>query len=217
MITAKDQFQNPTKRVNQLWQTDFTYFKVMCWSGYYLSTVLDDYSRCILAWKLRPTLNTPNVQKTLELSQTKPGVDRVNVFLRPRLLSGNGPCYFSKDLKDYLNRRHIEHTHSAPYHPMTPGKIECYQRSRKNVLNLQNNYFPAELEREIVQFLRYYYNQRKHESSTISGRWTMIPEGLSSFWQNKPRSRNGLYKRNACRICWRWHWKYNKRGSGKYP
>jgi len=49
MITAKDKFQNPTQRVNELWQTDFTYFKILRWGWYYLSTVLDDYSRCILA------------------------------------------------------------------------------------------------------------------------------------------------------------------------
>jgi len=49
MITAKEKFQNPTKRVNELWQTDFTYFKIMNWGWYYLSTILDDFSRCILA------------------------------------------------------------------------------------------------------------------------------------------------------------------------
>jgi hypothetical protein len=57
-------------------------------------------------------MNTPDVQKTLELALRKAGVDRVNVFLCSRLLSDNGPCYLSKDLKNYLNRRQIEHTHS---------------------------------------------------------------------------------------------------------
>jgi transposase InsO family protein len=164
VITAKDKFQNPTRRVNELWQTDFTYFKIMRWGWYYLSTVLDDYSRCILAWKLTPTMNTTDVQKTLEIALRKTGVDRVNVFLRPRLLSDNGPCYLSKDLKDYLNHKHIEHTHSAPYHPMTQGKIERYHRSMKNVVNLQNYFSPEELEREIVQFVDYYNNRRYHES-----------------------------------------------------
>jgi transposase len=58
--------------------------------------------------------------------EKKTWVDRVNVFLRPKLLSDNGPCYFSKDLRDYLNRKHIEHTHSAPIRPMTQGKLERY-------------------------------------------------------------------------------------------
>jgi transposase InsO family protein len=31
------------------WQTDFTYLKVIGWGWYYLSTILDDYSRYIIA------------------------------------------------------------------------------------------------------------------------------------------------------------------------
>jgi putative transposase len=147
VISAKDKFQNPTKRVNEFWHTDFTHFKIMRWGWYYLSTVLDDYSRCILAWKLTPTMNTADVQETLEMVLKKTGVDRVSVSLRPCLLSDNGPFYLSNDLKDYLKRKHIEHTHSAPCHPMTQGKIERYHRSMKNVVNLQNYFFPEELER----------------------------------------------------------------------
>ncbi len=50
--SAKDRFEHPTTRINELWQTDFTYFKITGWGWYYLSTVMDDYSRMILGWKL---------------------------------------------------------------------------------------------------------------------------------------------------------------------
>lgn len=49
-MEAADHFYNPTTAPNQLWQTDFTYFKIKGWGWYYLSTELDDYSRYILAW-----------------------------------------------------------------------------------------------------------------------------------------------------------------------
>jgi putative transposase len=109
-------------------------------------------------------MNTPDVQQTLEIAIRKTGVDRVNVFLRPRLLSDNGPCYLSNDLKDYLNRRHIEHTHSAPYHPMTQGKIERYHRSMKNQVLLENYYLPGQLEARLADFVDYYNTRRYHES-----------------------------------------------------
>ena len=164
VLSAADKFAHPTKRVNELWQTDFTYFKILNWGWYYLSTVLDDYSRYILAWKLFPTMSANDVQVTLQLALDKTGLDQVLVEHRPRLLSDNGSCYLSKDLKDFLDRKHMEHTRSAPYHPMTQGKIERYHRSVKNIVNLQNYFLPEELEREVASFVEYYNHQRYHES-----------------------------------------------------
>jgi len=84
--------------------------------------------------------------------------------LKLRLLSDNGPCYISKDLKDYLDRREITHIRSAPYHPQTQGKIERYHRSIKNVINLQNYYFPGELVQAIREFVEDYNDHRYHEA-----------------------------------------------------
>ena len=66
VITALDKYPSPTKAVNQLWQTDFTYFKVVQWGWYYLSTVLDDYSRYILAWRLCKGMGSDDVKQTLD-------------------------------------------------------------------------------------------------------------------------------------------------------
>lgn len=164
VITAADTFKHPTKRVNELWQTDFTYFKIIGWGWYYLSTILDDYSRYILAYRLTPTMSAADVQETLQIALDKTGLDRVLVKHRPRLLSDNGSCYLSRDLKAFLESKHIDHTRGAPYHPMTQGKIERYHRSMKNIVKLQNYYSPWELEREIARFVEYYNHHRYHES-----------------------------------------------------
>lgn len=164
VMSAADEFKHPTKHIHELWQTDFTYFKILNWGWYYLSTVLDDFSRYILAWKLTPTMNASDVQDTLLLALDQTGLDHVLVEHRPRLLSDNGSCYLSKDLKLFLERKHIEHTRGAPYHPMTQGKIERYHRSMKNIVNLQNYFLPGELESQIASFVEYYNNQRYHES-----------------------------------------------------
>jgi putative transposase len=56
VIKAAEEFKDKTTAPNQLWQTDFTYLKIVGWGWYYLSTVLDDFSRFIVAWKLCPTM-----------------------------------------------------------------------------------------------------------------------------------------------------------------
>jgi len=157
VLSAADRFKHPTKRINELWQTDFTYFKIMGWGWYYLSTVLDDYSRYILAWKLFDTMNAQDVQQTLDIAIAKSGVDQIRVKHRPRLLSDNGPCYVSKELKSYLQEREMEHIRGAPYHPQTQGKIERYHRTMKNVVKLDHYYLPRELKEAIGRFVTHFW------------------------------------------------------------
>jgi len=164
VITAKDKFDNPTRRVNEMWQTDFTQFLVVDWGWYYLSTVLDDYSRYILSYKLSPTMNAQDAEDALKIALAKAEIDKVKVYHKPRLLSDNGPAYHSADLAQFLKERRIKHIHGAPYHPMTQGKIERWHRSMKNVVKLQNYYSPPELEQAIADWVEYYNNQRYHES-----------------------------------------------------
>ena len=105
-----------------------------------------------------------DVKITLGRAIEKTGVHQVKVKHKPRLLSDNGPSYLSKELKDYLEDHQIGHTRGAPFHPMTQGKIERYHRSMKNVVKLQNYYYPGDLEQEINRFVEYYNYQRYHES-----------------------------------------------------
>ena len=61
VIKAAEEFKDKTTAPNQLWQTDFTYLKVIGWGWFYLSTVLDDFSRYIIAWKLCTTMKGDDV------------------------------------------------------------------------------------------------------------------------------------------------------------
>ena len=164
MISAGDEFKHKTKHVHELWQTDFTYFKVIGWGWFYLSTILDDYSRYIVSWKLRTSMSADDVKVTLDDALDRTGIEKVKVRHRPRLLSDNGPCYISKELGAYLEEKEMTHTRGKPYHPQTQGKIERYHRTMKNVVKLQNYYQSEVLEREITRFVEYYNNERVHES-----------------------------------------------------
>ena len=91
LLKAADHFAQPTMAINQLWQIDFTYLRVIGWGWFYLSTVLDDFSRYIVAWKLCTTMTAADVSETLRLTLHAAGLNQATVQQRPRLLSDNGP------------------------------------------------------------------------------------------------------------------------------
>ena len=138
--------------------------QVVGWGWYYLSTVLDDDSRYILAWTLRTSMQASDMTETLDLARAQAGVDRVRVVHRPRLLRDNGPCYISQELADYLGTHGLAHTRGAPSHPMTQGKIERDHRSMQNVVKLEKYCSPWELQRALARFVEDDNHQRSHES-----------------------------------------------------
>jgi putative transposase len=164
VITAADKFEHPTTRVNELWQTDFTYLKVVHWGWYYLSTVLDDYSRYIIAWRLCRNMTVGEVKQTLDIAIAKTGIKHVHVLQRPRLLLANGSAFIASELKKYLDEQQMKHIRSKAYHPMTQGKIERYFRSMKNLILLDIYYSPEVLRTRIGEWVDYYNDHRYHEA-----------------------------------------------------
>ena len=164
VIKAAEEFKDKTTAPNQLWQTDFTYLKITGWGWYYLSTVLDDFSRFIVAWKLCTTMKAKDVTATLDLALAASGLDQMTVVHRPRLLSDNGASYVAEDLAAWLNRQKIEHVRGAPYHPQTQGKIERWHQTLKNRILLEHYYLPGDLERQVAAFVAHYNHARYHES-----------------------------------------------------
>jgi putative transposase len=164
VMKAAERFANPTSAINQLWQTDFTYLKVIGWGWYYLSTVLDDFSRYIVTWKLCPTMAAADVTATLDRALQASGLNEVPLDQRPRLLSDNGPSYVASELADWLDEQGMRHTRGKPYHPMTQGKIERWHLSLKSRILLENYYLPGDLERAVEAFVEHYNHKRYHES-----------------------------------------------------
>ena len=164
VMKAADTFANPTTAPNQLWQTDFTYLKVTGWGWYYLSTVLDDFSRYIIAWKLCTTMAAADVTDTLDRALQASGLHQLPLNQRPRLLSDNGPSYVASDLAEWLDEHGMQHTRGKPYHPMTQGKIERWHLSLKSRILLENYYLPGHLEHAIESFVDHYNNCRYHEA-----------------------------------------------------
>jgi putative transposase len=164
VIKAASKFKDKTTAINQLWQTDFTYLKVLGWGWFYLSTILDDYSRYIISWKLCTNMRTEDVTDTLDLALQASGCDQVHVVHKPRLLSDNGSSYVSGDLAEWLQDKGMKHSRGAPYPPQTQGKIERWHQTLKNRILLENYFLPGDLEAQIEAFVDHYNHLRYHES-----------------------------------------------------
>ena len=132
VIRAANEFRTKTTRPNEMWQTDFTYFKIIGRGWMYLSTLLDDFSRYIIAWKLGANMRVQDVTDTLDLALAASGCSSATVQHKPRPLSDYGPCDVAGELAETIEAQHMSHVRGGPLHPQTRGKIECGHQTLKN-------------------------------------------------------------------------------------
>ena len=158
---AAKEYHTKPQYVNEQWQTDATYLHVEGWGWYYLISVLDDYSRKIIAWDIKSSMTGDDFIEVVDRACEVAGVDKKNM---PNLVSDRGPALISNELKDYLNEQSIHHILASPYHPQTNGKIERYHKSLKSAVKLYVYDCPNTLKAEVGKFISYYNKKRYHES-----------------------------------------------------
>ena len=163
-LPAAKEYHTKTRWPHQMWATDASYFRVVGWGYYYLVTVMDDYSRFILAWKLQKDMSANSLIEVVQEAVDVTGMTDVPVEDRTKLLSDNGAGYVSRSFRDYLRLVGIGHILAAPFHPQTNGKVERYQRSLKREVNQLPYELPSQLERAIAGFVDYYNYRRYHKA-----------------------------------------------------
>jgi len=163
-LTAAKEYHSKTTRPHQMWATDASYFRVVGWGYYYLVTVMDDYSRFILAWKLQKDMSANSLIEVIQQAVDATGMTEVPVEDRTKLLSDNGAGYVSRAFRDYLHLVGIGHILAAPFHPQTNGKVERYQQSLKREVNQLPYELPSQLDKAIAGFVDYYNYRRYHKA-----------------------------------------------------
>jgi len=131
VMKAASEFKDKTTAINQMWQTDFTYFKIIGWGWMYLSTVLDDFSRYIISWKLCSTMKTSvkdnrmsHVRGAPYHPQTQGKIERWHQTLKNRILLEN--YFLPGDLERQIES-FVEHYNHHRYHEslknVTPADV----------------------------------------------------------------------------------------------
>jgi transposase InsO family protein len=163
-MAAGTEFHTKTTRPHQMWATDASYFRVSGWGFYYLVTVMDDFSRFILAWRLQTDMTSDSFIEVVQDAVDLTGMTDVPWEHRTKLLSDNGPGYISHSFGEYLRLVGIRHILASPFHPQTNGKLERYHRTIKLDVNQVPYDVPGNLEEAITEFVNYYNNRRYHKA-----------------------------------------------------
>jgi len=161
---AEKEYRVKTTGPNQLWHTDASYFFVAGWGYYFLISVLGDYSRMVLAWKVQPSMASTCIIEVVQDAVEFTGMPTVPVEPGPALLTDNGPGFLSRALDEFLKMRAMRHIVAAPYHPQTNGKLERYHRTAKASVNLFVYSSPEALSEAMGEFVRHYNHERYHEA-----------------------------------------------------
>ena len=139
---------------HQHWHIDVSYINVEG-TFYYLTSILDGYSRAIIHWELRETMKEQEIEVILQKALEKhPGI-------KPRIISDNGPQFIARDFQQFIRLVGITHVRTSPYYPQSNGKLErwhailkreCIRRSCPGSVN--------EARRRITAFVAHYNTVR---------------------------------------------------------
>jgi transposase InsO family protein len=160
---AAKEYRHKSKQPNELWASDCCHLRVIGWGWYYLVSVMDDYSRFILAWDLKIDMTGGSLEDVVQQAVDFTGMTDVPLEDRTVLLSDNGAGYISQRFNEYLGLVGIRHITASPFHPQTNGKIERYHRTVKGEINRVPHEIPDELKEAIRGFIEYYNYRRYHE------------------------------------------------------
>jgi putative transposase len=164
VMKAADEFKDKTTAPNQLWQTDFTYLKVIGWGWFYLSTVLDDFSRYIIAWKLCTTMKAEDVTDTLDLALKASGCDQAprssigHAAARQRFLLHLG------DLAEWLDDRTWGTFAARPTIRRPRARSSAGIRRSRTASCSRTTTCPAISKPDRKAFVDHYNHRRYHES-----------------------------------------------------
>lgn len=150
-------FVQPT-RPHEHWHVDVAYINV-AGSFYFLCTLLDGYSRYIVHWEIRPSMEEAEIETIIQRARERfPGE-------HPRIISDNGPQFVARDFKEFIRICGMTHVRASPYYPQSNGKIERWHRSVKSECIRPG--VPLSLEdarRLVADFVRRYNEVRLHSA-----------------------------------------------------
>jgi transposase InsO family protein len=150
-------FDQPLKP-HKHWHIDVSYINI-CGTFYYLCSILDGYSRCIVHWEIRESMKEADVEIVMEKAKEKyPDAS-------PRIISDNGPQFIAKDFKEFIRISGMTHVRTSPYYPQSNGKVERWHGTlKRECIRPQTPLGLDDARRLVGKYVEYYNNTRLHSA-----------------------------------------------------
>jgi transposase InsO family protein len=189
--TGFEQPQGP----HQHWHIDIAYVNIAS-TFYYLCTVLDGYSRAVVAWDIRESMREHDVEIILQRARERcPDA-------KPRVISDNGPQFIARDFKVFIRIAGMTHVRTSPYYPQSNGKLERYQQTVKQVLRPAAPSTLDEAAAVVERFVEHYTHVRLHSgigyvtpADMLAGRdgevWAVRKQRLAEARLRRRMARHG--------------------------
>lgn len=149
---------NQPKKAHEHWHIDISYINIHG-TFYYLTTILDGYSRYVVHWEIRRSMTEQDELVVLQRAREKFPNET------PRIISDNGAQFLAKDFKEFIRVCGMTHVRTSPYYPQSNGKLERFHGSIKGECIRPGT--PLSLEDAIRIVNRYieHYNQVRLHSA----------------------------------------------------
>ena len=153
---------------NELWQMDVTYVHIPGFGWWYAITVIDYYSRYLLAAYLTDSYSAAEAIEALGLARREAERLCGPLAKRPFLVTDNGPSFMARRFESYLKGL-FSHVRIRYRTPTQLGLLERFHRTLKEEELYWRMYDSPEHCRQCVAEFRARYNgQRPH--------WALVPE-----------------------------------------
>ena len=150
-------FKQPSKP-HKHWYIDVSYINIRG-TFYYLCSVLDGFSRSIVAWDIRTEMKEADVEIILQRArETHPKT-------KPRVISDNGPQFLAKDFKEFIRISGMTHVRTSTYYPQSNGKIERWHKSiKQECIRPRTPLSLEEAKRFVGEYVAHYNTVRLHSA-----------------------------------------------------
>lgn len=169
IVERKKSTYNPrviprTKRVNEIWHSDFTYLRKFDGYWHYLTIVMDDFSFYVVSWELTRSMTGKDAVSVFTKAIEEVHLNQLNKEEWPTILTDRGSCYKSKIFQSFIEETGLEHRMAPPRTLYERIRIERSFRSLKRALSIYGGQTPDDLKKFVKEYYLFYNNNRSHHS-----------------------------------------------------